>query len=199
MIYLTLNNLEIIKLKHIIKSLVCILGQTPDKSQMIVNSEGNDDDDNPEEEEEPLSPWTNFTFPINTVGEINQLEQTLRKNKIFRKDFIETFANISYVKNKRLKFDFGFAVIDKMFNREIITKYSWQGTESRSTKLPFQGFTEIVKVIFEILYSKNRKYTKGAVLYFIKTIILQKGLRRYKQHKSTYELDNHIIKLILFS
>lgn len=160
-------------------------------SNKRVNPEQNDDEDNPEEEEEPISPWTNFTFPINTTGEMNLLEETLRYNKLFRKDFIETFANITYVKNKRLKFDFGFAVIDKIFNREILAKYSWQGTETRTAKIPFQGFTEIMKVIFEILYSKNKKYTKSAVLYFVKTMILQNGLRRYRQHKKTYEHENH--------
>lgn len=110
----------------------------------------------------------------------------MTERKIFRKNFIETYSSIKYVKNKRLKFDFAFAVADKIFDREIFTKYSWEGyTKTKYKKLPFNGFTEIVRVFYEILSTRNKKYTRSATLYFFKNILLQKGAARFRTHKKS--------------
>lgn len=129
-----------------------------------------------------ISLLSSFRFPLKTVEEFNSLEQVLRANAEFRKEFVTSFAKLEYTRNKRSKFDFGFAVADAIIERELLAKYSWVGnTDRRYKKLSFVEYEEFIKVFCDILSTRNKKNTKSMTLFYLKNGLLQYSKRRYDQ------------------
>lgn len=104
------------------------------------------------------------------------MNQLLTTNSVFRREFIDIFTTIKYIENPRTRFDFAFAVTDKIFDKDLLCKYSWTGyNHLNERKYPFKVFTEVIKALYEILYTRHKKYSRAVAFYFFKNVMFRRA------------------------
>lgn len=123
-----------------------------------------------------MTPWNEIQFPLSNTDDLTYLDHLLGNNAEFRREFVEIFTNINFLPNSRTRFDFAFAVADKIFDRELLVKYSWTGHSINPIikKLPFKTYTEILRAFYEILSTRNKKYSRAVTLYFLKNVMFRR-------------------------
>lgn len=131
-----------------------------------------------------MTPWNEIQFPLTNTNDLTYLNHLLGTNSEFRREFIDIFTNIKYLPNNRTRFDFAFAVTDNIFDRELLFKYSWSGhsPSPKVRKLPFKNFTEILRAFYEILSTRNKKYSRAMTLYYLKNVMFRRASVNAKRY-----------------
>lgn len=155
----------------------------PDKNELAENKMGISEivSVNPVDE---MTPWNEIQFPLSNTDDLIYLDHLLGNNAEFRREFVEIFTNINFLPNSRTRFDFAFAVADKIFDRELLVKYSWTGHSINPVmkKLPFKTYTEILRAFYEILSTRNKKYSRAVTLYFLKNVMFRRVCVKTKRY-----------------
>lgn len=124
-----------------------------------------------------------FQFPINETKDLLDLEETLSTNPIFRKEFIEQFSKITFHRNRshQMNYKYAYLIIDEIFDRELLAKYSWSGFMRSTQKMKFANFKAIITAFQEILVKKDSKYTLKLTTFFLSRRLLRNSTSRYKR------------------
>lgn len=70
---------------------------------------------------------TNFSFPLMSSLQLDELEQNINGGESFRKNIIEHLCSLHGTSGKKVAKHVFYGIIDYMFKRELMTVYSWSG------------------------------------------------------------------------
>lgn len=128
--------------------------------------------------------WGIFNFPLKTVQHVHQLEEMLHSHSIFRKEFILKFSSLECPMTHKSKFLYANTVVDALFERELLTHFSWTGcssTRRMDKKYPFKCLLEIMRTVYEIVSVRTDHYTEEVNENFFKVNILKCSSYRFKK------------------
>lgn len=127
--------------------------------------------------------WSLFKFPLTLTKQVHLLEESLTSHPMFRKEFIQKFSALDYLTTHKSKFIFANTVTDALFDRELLTHFSWTGCSIMrlGKKYPFRFLTSILRAVHEIVSSRTANYTQAVNVNFFKVNILKCSKYRLKQ------------------
>lgn len=115
---------------------------------------------------------TDFNFPLTTIDELGRLNDVLAVNKEFRRDFIKRFAATRYKITKRSKFNYAYAVVDAIFEKDLLAIFTW-AHKGKQRKLPFNDYEHIISAFSECLASHDKRYTKENTKFFLHQVLFR--------------------------
>lgn len=142
-----------------------------------------------------------FEFPIKSLDEFTRLEKLLSSDLQFKHQFVKNFSALPYViGNKKSNFKYALRVANSILGWEVLSKFSWCGNHfarvAEKRKLAFRDFSHTVRTFYEIIASKDRKYTSATNVYFFQFKLLRNSAQRLLQQHRIKRLVNYHKKLM---
>lgn len=74
-----------------------------------------------------------------------------------------------------------YVVVDKMFKRDVLTKFSWTGLSKTKTKSSFVALRKVNKLIYLIVQKNDNRYCESNHEDFMKNCVLKYSESRKEQ------------------
>ncbi|CAH0555096.1 unnamed protein product [Brassicogethes aeneus] len=127
-----------------------------------------------------------FSFPLQTVTEMNRLDDEIRNNEAFKNQLIDFLSRVGGSSGQNDATKVAYKISDMLFSSEILTHYSWTGISKRKENPEKQSFTALKKVIevfFEVLSKSDNRHTKEKNDKIIRDGILKHAKKRYERKR----------------
>lgn len=125
-------------------------------------------------------------FPLKTHRQLVHLEQNLANNQLFYAQFLKHFSSRSiFWSASASKLQLAHALGDYMFDYELMTNYTWTGSQRRRgrfvSNLAFKEFVAIQEAFREIVCMTYSDYSREENLVFFKDKRLPYSKKRFER------------------
>lgn len=124
-----------------------------------------------------------FSFPIQDLEDLHELETALETNFTYRDEFVNRFSKTPYDEMSKKKCTsskivYHYYYFYLIFHKKLIPKLSWAGfrtTYKKPIRYPFKSFKAIIAAFQDIMRAVDNKHTPKKTLLFLSRIIFRRG------------------------